>query len=100
MEGVRMHAQAFRKRVEDFARQYCQPHMQRYRIDWDLELDRPRAMVRCEDRQAVHWDIPMEVASDDPDRVLIPLSGGEGLEASEEGFFRFVWHNSRYLTHG
>lgn len=95
-----MHAQAFRKRVEDFAQQYCQPHMQRYRIDWNLKLDRPRATVRCEDRQAIHWEIPMEVAVDDPERLVILWSGEEGLEASQEGFFTFIWYSSGNLTHG
>ncbi|MCG5526188.1 hypothetical protein LRB11_14820 [Ectothiorhodospira haloalkaliphila] len=95
-----MHAQLFRKRVEDFAQQYCQPHMRCCRIEWDLEPDRPRAVVRCEDYQAISWDIPMQVAAGDPEKVLIPLASGEGLEASKEGFFRFIWHNSRYLTHG
>ena len=100
LEGVRMHARAFRKRVEDFAQEFCQPSMRQYHIEWELGTERPRALLRCLDRQSFRWDIPMEVAADDPERVVIPLSSGEGLEASEEGFFQFVWHNSRYLVHG
>ena len=91
-----MHAQVFIKRVEEFVQRYCQPHMRQCKIDW--ELDRPRAVVRCEDFQKIHWDIPVEVVADNPEKMIIPVSRDESVEVSEKGFFTFLWRNSRFLN--
>lgn len=86
----------FRKKVRVFADTVCGPHMRSHRVEWDLEAGRLRAVVRCEDCQGIRWDIPLEAAPNPSDGLRIALSKDHCLvEASEVGFYRFVWYNSR-----